>query len=142
MDPNVWGPPLWFQLHKMSFEYPENPNELTRMRAKSRLRALKWKLPCSVCRDHYADHLKKLPLRLSNRRDFVFWVIDLHNSVNRSNNKRVFCRNEAISVYENKLGKDFSSLKEGPFSCMSKPVLLIILLLILFIFITKCKCKN
>ena len=138
MDPNVWGPPVWYQMHKMSFDYPVKPTERERMKMKSFLQSLKWKLPCSVCREHYAEHLKKLPMQLSSRRDLVYWVIDLHNSVNRANNKRVLCPNEAISLYENKLGKDFSSLKEGPFACMPKREVFIVLLILVLIFITRC----
>ena len=30
MKPDVWGPQLWFILHIISFEYPDNPTELNK----------------------------------------------------------------------------------------------------------------
>ena len=26
MDPNIWGPQLWFSLHIITFNYPNTPN--------------------------------------------------------------------------------------------------------------------
>ena len=28
MDPNIWGPQLWFSLHIITLNYPNNPSDI------------------------------------------------------------------------------------------------------------------
>lgn len=92
MDPEIWGPPMWFYLHSMTFQYCQDKTcatlpEIEKM--KSFLVSLQYTLPCQECRDNYARHLRNNPIRLENRRALFNWVVDLHNSVNRETNEKL-----------------------------------------------------
>jgi len=39
-------------------------------------------IPCPICKDHYTEALKTLPIRTSSRDELVEWVYDIHNLIN------------------------------------------------------------
>ena len=62
MKPEVWGPQLWFILHIISFEYPENPTENIKRVYYDFYTSLKDILPCDLCKKHYREFLHKNPI--------------------------------------------------------------------------------
>lgn len=90
--PDTWGPHGWKFLHYVSLGYPINPTKEQKENFKNFFILLKYTLPCSVCRTHFAENYDKLPLTdeiLSDREKFIKWVIDLHNIVNEMKNKPI-----------------------------------------------------
>ncbi len=88
MDPNIWGPHLWFFLHSMSFAYAKNKDHPTEEEKKYMyqfLESLKFVLPCA-CKDNYAKHFDKHPPKLDSRMELFKWLVDLHNKVNKQTN--------------------------------------------------------
>ena len=55
----VWGPSLWFFLHTVSFNYPENPTEDDKRNYHNFFDSLKHVLPCEKCKDHYKQNIQK-----------------------------------------------------------------------------------
>ena len=82
---SVWGPGLWFFLHTVSFNYPENPTPNDKKHYKNFILQLQHILPCRYCRENLKKNFKKLPLRakdLKNRESFSRWLYKLHELVN------------------------------------------------------------
>lgn len=102
MNQNIWGPHLWFSLHSISFTYPLKPKDSDKTNYKAFFTELQHVIPCSICKKNYIRHLKEFPVNehLNNRKDIVYWVIDLHNMVNSETGKRVLTYEEALKRYE------------------------------------------
>ena len=102
MDPNIWGPKMWFSLHTITFTYPFKPDIEQKERFKNFFNSLEYILPCKICRVHFSKNIRKHPIdnNLINRKSLVFWLIDIHNMVNQVNNKRKYSYDEVIKIYE------------------------------------------
>ena len=90
--PDKWGPHVWQSLHYISLGYSEKPTEEQKQKYKAFFLLVKDTLPCSVCANHYAENLKKMPLSdevLETRENLVKWLIDFHNVVNEMKEKPV-----------------------------------------------------
>jgi hypothetical protein len=91
ITPAIWGPCGWRFLHFVTLGYPNNPTEEQRNKYKAFFLLLRDTLPCSVCANHYAENLKKMPLTddiLKNKETLVKWLIDFHNIVNEMKGKK------------------------------------------------------
>ena len=102
MNQNIWGPHLWFSLHTMSFVYPLKPEIKDKENYKNFFLSLESVIPCSVCKKNYMRHLKEHPIDnfLNSRKDFVYWVIDMHNLVNGEIGKKILSYDTVITKYE------------------------------------------
>jgi hypothetical protein len=103
MRPEIWGPHLWFMLHVISFEYPENPTEYDKRIYHDFYTSLKDVIPCEMCKKHYREHIHKYPLtpHLDTRDNLVKWVIQVHNFVNTSLGKPTLTVPEVMTIYSN-----------------------------------------
>jgi hypothetical protein len=83
MQPAAWGPPLWFFLHTMSHNFPENPTPEIKAMYRDFFVSLGHVLPCKHCRDSYQAITRDLDLNVfKSRRSLSRWVYDLHNTIN------------------------------------------------------------
>ena len=100
--PSVWGPFFWHTIHIVAIGYPKNPTYTDKKCAKEFYESLAFLLPCSVCRDHYKEHLSKNPLTpfLDSRTDLIKWTVAIHNKVNVSLGKKEWSLEEVLSYYE------------------------------------------
>lgn len=99
MKPDIWGPHAWIFLHSITLEYPDNPSDNDKINMTTFIKAVGDVLPCQKCRVNFKNHINEFPLTdtiLDSKKNLVKWLIDIHNSVNKMNNK------ESIS-YENAL---------------------------------------
>ena len=97
----IWGPHGWKFLHYVSLGYPEHPTEEDKINYKNFFISIKNILPCIICSNHYAENYDKIPLTdaiLSDKTSLVRWVIDIHNVVNKSKNKRIVPYDEALAL--------------------------------------------
>lgn len=93
-----WGPDFWGLLHLISINYPNNPNEIDKKKICNMIKVIPYAVPCSKCSKHFQDNLRKCPLDyldISSKNNFVTWIVNLHNVVNKSLNKKIFSQNEA-----------------------------------------------
>jgi hypothetical protein len=113
MEASKWGPPLWFFLHTISFNYPDKPTYRDKSQYYDFFYGLQNILPCQSCKINYIKHLQQNPVSpaLDSKKSLVQWVIKIHNLVNIEGGKSVMSTPEVIQkykdVYENKLGNGY-----------------------------------
>jgi len=102
MNPNIWGPYLWYILHIISFNYPVQPSYADKRIYHDFYVNFKDLIPCSNCRKHYEQNLHINPITpaLDTRADLVKWVIDMHNLVNISLGKPTMTVQEVMVAYQ------------------------------------------
>jgi hypothetical protein len=88
MEPAEWGRSAWKFLHACSFAYPQNPTPKQRESALSVFNNLGDILPCPICRGHYKENIAINPPRVANKESLSHWLVELHNSVNKSRRER------------------------------------------------------
>jgi hypothetical protein len=100
--PSVWGPFFWHTVHIVALGYPKNPTYTDKKCAKEFYESLAYLLPCSICREHYREHLKKSPITtfLDSRTDLIKWTIQIHNHVNKMLGKLEWTLEEVLTYYE------------------------------------------
>ena len=108
MNQNIWGPPTWILIHSVALTYPIIPTQEHKYNYKNFFTNLKYILPCEACRRNYEIHLNMFPIRLDTRSTLFQWTVDIHNEVNKKNNKKVLKYDEAHSIYENLYKKHIS----------------------------------
>lgn len=109
MNQNIWGPHLWFSLHTISFNYPLSPTLEEKENYKNFFTNLQYVIPCSICKKNYIRHIKEHPIdnSLNNRKDLVYWLIDMHNMVNAEIGKKILSYDVVIKKYEEVYKKNF-----------------------------------
>ena len=102
MNQNIWGSTLWFSLHTITMNYPNNPTFIEQKDYKNFFISLENVIPCKVCRKNYQRHLKEHPIdnHLGNRKELVYWLIDIHNMVNAEIGKKIISYDKVIDKYE------------------------------------------
>ena len=101
MDPEHWGPPLWNEMHSMTFEYPKSPGQHDKSNIINYFRGIVVVLPCEKCRDHYQSELEMYPIEnfVNSSEEVSKWLVDLHNRVNARLGKPYFSYEEAVIKY-------------------------------------------
>ena len=102
MQPEIWGPSAWTFLHTITINYPNNPNYEIKMKYKELFENLQHTIPCEKCAIHYKENLNKYPLEaaLESKELLVKWLIDIHNEVNKKNNKKIYSYEEVNKIYK------------------------------------------
>ena len=88
---SVWGPGLWHYLHVISFNYPNEPTNLQKIKYKQILLNLQYTLPCKYCRINLKNNFKKFPLIdniFENRNNFSRYIYNLHELINKMLGKK------------------------------------------------------
>ena len=103
-DPNVWGPYYWFFLHTIAYNYPENPNEVTKKKYYDLIQNMPLFLPVSKMGNQFAILLNNYPVTpyLSSRKSFVKWMHFIHNRINLKLGKLEITYLESLDNYESK----------------------------------------
>ena len=86
MMTKIWGPPAWFFIHTISFNYPIHPTKEDKIHYLDFVLNLQYTLPCKYCRMNLTNNFKKMPLTMAhmkNRETFSHYVYDLHEMVNK-----------------------------------------------------------
>ena len=135
MDPELWGPKLWYFLHTISFEYEPTPNSKNEYAIF--FNSLKHIIPCNTCKKHYEEFLIDNPVEnsLDSKDSIIRWVLKCHNNVNKINNKREWSYEELIEKYTSIFKNDlYNKLNYKNLSILLG---LIIVILLLFMFFVK-----
>lgn len=98
MNSYIWGSLAWHFLHCITLTSPEKIKTDTYYTLFKNLGDI---LPCSVCQNHYKNHLKKLPLKDSciGRNQLSLWLFNLHNIVNISLDKPAISVDKCVKLY-------------------------------------------
>jgi len=100
MDPEIWGPPAWKFLHLLTLNYPNSPSFEDKYKYKEFIIALQRVLPCYTCSQHFEKKIKETNFNdiLKSRESLFEWFVDVHNDVNKQNNKKQW---SYMEVYKN-----------------------------------------
>ena len=97
----VWGPSFWHVLHTMSFNYPTDPDEATKLQYLNFMLLLPCVLPCKHCRNNLAKIYKNgapdLVRDMASRATFSLYVYNLHEKVNKNLKKNSGLTYENVS---------------------------------------------
>jgi GTP-sensing pleiotropic transcriptional regulator CodY len=104
IGPNTWGPYGWKFIHFIALAYPINPSHDDKINYYNFFNNLSNVLPCQLCIDNYKKHLMLYPLNdivLSSNDKLLKWSIDMHNEINKLNNKKIYNYDTAINLIKN-----------------------------------------
>jgi hypothetical protein len=113
MDPKVWGPKLWFMIHTVALNYPNNPSYQDKRNHEDFFNNLVFTIPCDKCRVHYKQNLDKNPIinHLNNSDSLFRYTILQHNEVNKMLNKPVLSYEEVVKFYQKSYGQNTTTSK-------------------------------
>src|SRR5690242_6193985 len=97
----IWGCPLWFVLHMITFNYPVHPTDADKHNYYIFFRALGFVLPCRVCRENYRAAIRRSMTLddFASRHTLSRFLYTLHNNV--PNHKPLPCSFEEMrKTYE------------------------------------------
>ena len=102
MNQNIWGSSMWFSLHTITMNYPDQPTYVEQKDYKNFFISLQYVIPCKVCKRNYQRHLKEHPIdnHLQSKKKLVYWLIDIHNMVNAEIGKKILSYDKVIEKYE------------------------------------------
>ena len=113
----IWGPPKWFTLHIMSFNFPNNPTEQQKAYYYQEIMNLQYTLACKACRENVKKNLKKYPLlpkHLKNRKAFSKWMYGFHEIINKMLGKKSHLTyNQVREMYEHFRARDCDTKIRG-----------------------------
>lgn len=91
INPKIWGPHAWSFLSSIVESYGSKPTLEEKQHIKSFFELLKFTLPCTDCRDNFAQELQKFPLTsdvLANNASLRQWFENIKREVNKKNNNQ------------------------------------------------------
>jgi hypothetical protein len=90
-------------MHIVSLGYNPEPSKQEQEDAIKFYTSLKTMLPCGICRAHYSEFLREMPVEdaVASRDHLIYWVFRLHNKVNVNLGKREFSFEEYIQAMRN-----------------------------------------
>lgn len=111
MDAAIWGPSFWTSLHFISMSFPDQPTSAEKKAHQVFLKSVADILPCSVCQQHFEDHLKQTnwEIALQSKKSYMIWLHDIHNKVNEVNHKPLMNYNDMLKMYQ-------SAIDQGSFN--------------------------
>ena len=103
MNPEIWGPYMWFILHLITFNYPKNPSHFDKQSYTNFFTSIKDILPCENCKKHYSKNLQVYPITpyLDSRKKIIEWLIKIHNQVNITIGKPTLTLQQVLEIYKN-----------------------------------------
>lgn len=137
MEPKIWGPKLWFVIHTMALNFPDNPTFEDIRNYESFFENLKFMIPCDKCKLHYTQRLNQNPIGkyLTDPNTLFIYTIDLHNEVNKSLGKKIYSYDEVSKIYKKEYNNPYSlkNIKKKIFNIRNLIVLLVICILFLLV---------
>ena len=131
MEPTLWGPKLWFFMHTIALNFPDNPSFEEIRNYESFFENLKYIIPCDKCKLHYTQRLNENPISkyLTDANTLFIYTIDLHNEVNKSLGKRIYSYDEVSKIYKNHYNNPYSmtNFKTKFFTIKSIIIILLII---------------
>lgn len=87
LDITRWGPAGWRFLTAIALMFPSDATPEDFENYTKFFELLAYVLPCGLCRSHFAEYVKIHPVPRKDARALLEWLNDLHNEINRENNK-------------------------------------------------------
>ena len=93
------GRRTWALLHSIANTFPENPSEKDKIMMQKFLYGLARSYPCKICGGHLIKMLNKKGIKMDNRSEFINYLCNTHNIVNKVLNKTEFDCDKAFDVW-------------------------------------------
>ena len=93
------GRRTWALLHSIANTFPENPSEKDKIMMQKFLYGLARSYPCKICGGHLIRMLNKKGIKMDNRTEFINYLCNTHNIVNKVLNKTEFDCDKAFDVW-------------------------------------------
>ena len=131
----IWGPKFWYVLHTIAFNYPKNPNNVTKRKYYDTVMNIPLFLPCQEYGNNFSRLLDKFPVSpyLDSRESFIKWTHFIHNKVNEENNKPRLSYRDFIEKYTKRQLVDDSNNTTSKNIIITSGLLIIIALIYKFI---------
>lgn len=138
MKPDIWGRHMWFSIHFIALDFPEDPSTEDVRHFKSFYENLHHVIPCYKCSVNYIKHMNERPLELSDlktTKTLFKWTVDIHNIVNKELNKSQMSFDDAWMFYNNPDNfKHSQKNKQTTQYCLYSCILFICFLLFIILF--------
>jgi hypothetical protein len=103
LSPLLWGREAWHFIHLVALTYPDKPTQEDVKEYHQFFESLGSVLPCEFCAHHYREKIKVNPPKLGSQMELFQWTVDIHNSVNKDNKKKIFTYEQAFNEINKKL---------------------------------------
>ena len=114
LDPNVWGPHMWFFLHTIAMTYPLRPNAVTKKKYYEFIQ----NIPLFIPIEHMAGEFRDTLIR---------WVWFIHNKINQKLEKpQITLKDFYIKYYEEYKPKNIKLIEH--YKLKSKIIYLFVIL--------------
>jgi hypothetical protein len=102
-NPELWGSSGWIFLQHVALSYPSNPTNEDKQNYKRFFLSLENILPCQSCSDNFRKHIGKIPINsyLKNNHTLFNWIVQIHNEVNKLQNKKLIDDVKLRNLYIN-----------------------------------------
>ena len=93
----------WEILHIVSYLYPNIPSYDQQMQIEMLIESIHYSIPCGICKEHFSRYVNSIhiPDIYKNKESLISFFIDLHNSINKRNSKKIWKRKEVDILYSN-----------------------------------------
>lgn len=108
MKPELWGKHIWYTMHFVALNYPNQPSPEDRKRYQAFFESFQYVLPCSKCAEHYLKTLADVDIRayLDSPHRLFEWTVRIHNAVNQRLGKEVWDVTSAWHHYKTMIQKN------------------------------------
>ena len=126
------GPKLWFFIHTIALNFPENPSFDDIKSYETFFENLKYIIPCDKCKLHYSQRLRENPISkyLTDNNSLFIYTIDLHNEVNKSLGKRIYSYEEVSNQYKNYYNNPYNAINIKNKIFNVKNIVIVVLLIV------------
>ncbi len=102
ITPDIWGPSTWTFLHLIAMSEQYDSDESRLVFYKDLYKLLQELLPCGKCRTHLKENMESLKSieSITSARELFDWTTELHNLVNKINNKRQYTLDESYDIWD------------------------------------------
>jgi hypothetical protein len=103
-----WGPQFWFFLHAVAYNYPNNPNAITKRKYYELMQNIPLFLPDTKMGDDFAILLDKYPVSpyLDCRESLIIWMHFIHNKINVILGKQTISLYASLDNYHKQMAKN------------------------------------
>jgi Erv1 / Alr family len=93
------GAATWQLLHTISIKYPLTPSQNDKESIRMLLKNLAMHFPCEECSYHFLSYLEEHSPSVDSRNEFVMYLCNMHNEINKFLSKPVFDCNTYYDVW-------------------------------------------
>ena len=102
VNPKKWGRNAWYMMHTLGYTCDVKYIHLYR----EFFNTLKYFLPCGKCRKHYAEYIKKTPLKkVKTQQHMINWSHNAHNRVNKFLKKKKYTLAQVNRLYKGRINE-------------------------------------